>query len=228
MIVNEIFYSIMGEANPYGIGVPATFVRFHGCTHSCYLSSLGRHCDTPNSFISTEGTEIYTPKKLANKILKEYNIPALLCITGGEPLQQPMIPLAQFIQQVRRHFFIVLETSGLSEFSGIEDIVHSMVVDIKLPSTGRYEDNILLKDGEIKKLGIKDYVKFVVYDEHDFQVAKDSIHRLVYRGANTNFVIGLHSDSAFSYQQLMDKMLEDELLGVCSVNFQAHKLLKLR
>jgi organic radical activating enzyme len=99
----EIFHSIQGEG--YWTGKSAFFIRLAGCDVGCLW------CDTKESWSKTNGvsTSLVT--------LKDYAIqfdPALIIITGGEPLTHNLDPLT------RELCFkpLALETSGTQPYSG--------------------------------------------------------------------------------------------------------------
>ena len=76
--INEIFYSVQGEA--HSSGFPTVFVRLTGCPLRC------SYCDTAYAF--KEGNS----KTLTDILhsVEQYKT-AHVCITGGEPLAQPHV-----------------------------------------------------------------------------------------------------------------------------------------
>ena len=80
LTVNEIFYSIQGEAAH--AGRPCAFVRLTGCDLRC------RWCDTEYAF--HEGVAMTIPDVVAK--VARYRCP-LVEVTGGEPLLQPGTPV---------------------------------------------------------------------------------------------------------------------------------------
>ena len=93
--VNEIFYSIEGEG--LRVGQPTTFVRLARCNLRCFF------CDT--EFDSY--TEMSVPG-----IVEEVQRHAAdwVCLTGGEPLGQNLIPLCQALRHA--DYQLHLETNG--------------------------------------------------------------------------------------------------------------------
>ena len=148
--INEIFYSIQGEAK--FAGLPTVFIRTTGCPLRC------NYCDTEYAFY--EGKK-YSVQQIV-KLVEQYNCPRV-CITGGEPLIQPK--LLDLLQQLTKiNIEISIETSGafdISEFTKYATII----VDIKTPSstesTKNYYDNLSI----IRK---QDVIKFVVATKADF------------------------------------------------------------
>ncbi len=126
LVVNEIFYSIQGEAS--FSGYPCIFIRLTGCHLRC------NWCDTSYSFY--EGTK-NTFHEIFDQIKK---FPShLVEITGGEPLlQQNVFLFFQFLYE--RKYKILLETSGAKSISEVPEFVH-IVMDIKAPGSGEVEKN---------------------------------------------------------------------------------------
>src|SRR6185312_8113938 len=98
LTINEIFYSIQGEATK--AGEPCVFVRLTACDLRCSW------CDTPYAFY--EGS-----KRPLDEILAEvdrFDCP-LVEVTGGEPLlQEDVYPLMQGL--LDRGKTVLLETGG--------------------------------------------------------------------------------------------------------------------
>src|SRR4026209_1606926 len=98
LTVNEIFYSIQGEATR--AGEPCVFVRLTACDLRCSW------CDTPYAFY--EGT-----KRSISDVVAEVEMHQcrLVEITGGEPLlQDDVYPLMDVL--VERGHTVMLETGG--------------------------------------------------------------------------------------------------------------------
>lgn len=157
MIVNEIFFSIQGEG--LYIGTPMVFVRFTGCNLRC------KWCDTKYAW--EEGREM----DLEEIVLEVKKYPAgWVCLTGGEPLLQKDIYklMDKFLAMDYR---VLVETNGsvsIEEIPCEENVIIDM--DIKTPSSGMSEFN---NYSNIELLGSKDYVKFVIEDEVDYNFMKD-------------------------------------------------------
>lgn len=95
--ISEIFYSIQGEG--YWTGTPMLFIRMSGCNLECDF------CDTDHHHGRTLSAE---------EILQELNKLSprccRVCITGGEPLVQPIESLVYALAQ--KDFLVHIETNG--------------------------------------------------------------------------------------------------------------------
>ncbi len=158
MKVNEMFTSIQGEG-PY-MGIPMFFVRFTGCNLRC------EWCDTQYAFYEGVDMELEEIVNAVKKAGKKW-----VCLTGGEPLLQKDI--YRLIDILLKEYNVVLETNGsilIDRLPTEENLIVSL--DIKTPSS-KMEKYMLLEN--IDYLGPKDYLKFVIKDERDFQYAKNII-----------------------------------------------------
>ena len=153
--INEIFYSIQGEAK--NTGKPTVFIRTAGCPFRC------SYCDTDYAF--TEGKQ----KKISEviKYVKKFDT-KYITVTGGEPLAQKNIKnLLELL--ISNSYDISLETSGLIDISSVpEDI--EIVMDIKTPSSNEESKNIKKNLSVIKKT---DVLKFVIGDKNDYEWSKE-------------------------------------------------------
>lgn len=97
----EIFASLQGEGLRQG--EPTIFVRLAGCNLRCPF------CDTKKAWEKGEDKQI---EDIVAKILeeKEKQPSNWVCLTGGEPLLQPIKPLAQAIKKAG--FYLQIETNG--------------------------------------------------------------------------------------------------------------------
>jgi 7-carboxy-7-deazaguanine synthase len=93
--INEIFYSIEGEG--LRVGQPTTFVRLSKCNLRCHF------CDTE--------FDSYTEMAIS-EILEEVQRHSAkwVCLTGGEPLGQNLVPLCQALRDA--DYRIHIETNG--------------------------------------------------------------------------------------------------------------------
>ena len=96
--VHSIFYTIQGEG-PFA-GMPATFVRLHGCNLQC------PGCDTEY----TSKSETLTPEQIAYRVIRGRKAGKLVVITGGEPFAQNIGPAVSFL--VKRGLRVQIETNG--------------------------------------------------------------------------------------------------------------------
>lgn len=103
--VMEQFHSIQGEG--VHTGRSAVFLRLAGCNVGCPW------CDTKASW-PAHGHPLVPVERLVDTVRQAR--PALVVITGGEPLQQDLTSLCQALAPlaVPRH----LETSGVAPLSG--------------------------------------------------------------------------------------------------------------
>lgn len=104
--VVEQFHSIQGEG--VHMGRSAVFLRLAGCNVACPW------CDTKGSW-PAHGHPLMPVERLVETVRQAR--PALVVITGGEPLQQNLTPLCQALVPlaIPRH----LETSGVAPLSGV-------------------------------------------------------------------------------------------------------------
>lgn len=155
----EIFKSIQGEG--LFSGSPTIFVRTTGCNLRCSW------CDTKYAYSGGKMMSIKESlKRLKNMKIKR------VCITGGEPLLQPLIyKLMRAL--VNNKYEISIETNGSIDISKIPKKV-SIVLDIKCPSS-KESKNMDFKNLEILKK--KDQCKFVIKDEKDYNYAKRIIKK---------------------------------------------------
>lgn len=202
MIVNEIFFSIQGEG--LYIGTPMVFVRFTGCNLRC------KWCDTKYAW--EEGREM----NLEEIVLEVKKYPAeWVCLTGGEPLLQKDIYklMDKFLAMGYR---VLVETNGsvsIEEIPCEENVIIDM--DIKTPSSGMSEFN---NYSNIELLGSKDYVKFVIEDEVDYNFMKD-----ILRSYEMKCEVVAQPEGNKNLKYLAEKVLADGL-GV-RVLPQLHKII---
>jgi 7-carboxy-7-deazaguanine synthase len=153
LVVTEIFRSLQGESS--FAGLPCTFVRLTGCALRCVW------CDSAYAFHGG------TARTLEDVLLEvdRLGVP-LVELTGGEPLEQEGVtPLAAALCD--RGYTVLLETGGHVALDRVDPRVIK-VVDIKCPGSGMESRNDL---ENLKLLGPKDEVKFVVADRRDFDWA---------------------------------------------------------
>jgi 7-carboxy-7-deazaguanine synthase len=162
LVVTEIFRSLQGESS--FAGLPCTFVRLTGCALRCTW------CDSAYAF--SGGTAMSQEEVLAE--VERLGAP-LVEITGGEPLEQEgFYPLASALCDLG--YTVLVETGGHVPVGRVDSRVVK-IVDVKCPGSGMEPKNDL---DNLKILGPKDEVKFVVADRADFEWAEAfvEIHRL--------------------------------------------------
>jgi len=153
--INEIFYSIQGEAK--NSGKPTVFIRTAGCPFRC------SYCDTDYAFTEGKQTKISEIIKLIKKFNTKY-----ITVTGGEPLAQKNIRhLLELL--IINSYNISLETSGLIDISDVPKDIE-IVMDIKTPSSNEESKNIKKNLSIIKKT---DVLKFVIGDKNDYEWSKE-------------------------------------------------------
>ena len=159
MKVNEMFVSLQGEG-PY-IGIPMFFIRFTGCNLRC------EWCDTQYAFYEGKEMNIEEIIKEVKKSGRKW-----ICLTGGEPLlQEEIYKLTDLLLEEHN---VIVETNGsilIDQLPTEENMI--VALDIKTPSS-KMEKHMRLEN--LDYLGPKDYVKFVIMDERDFQYAKKIIN----------------------------------------------------
>jgi len=157
--ITEIFHSLQGESTK--VGLPCVFVRLTGCPLRCTW------CDTEYAFY--EGRTL-TIQEVLNQV-KAYGCP-MVEVTGGEPLHQPNA-LVLLSALCDAGYDVMLETSGACDVTVVDRRV-SIIMDVKCPGSGM-TDRMLWSN--LDYLSSIDEVKFVLKDRHDYEWAKERIHR---------------------------------------------------
>ena len=156
LMVDEIFTSIQGEG--YDSGFITTFVRLYGCNLNC------KYCDQPQ--IKSKAKKM-SVENLLVKIRSHHC--RRVCITGGEPLQQPEI-YPVIYELLATGYAVSIETNGAIP---LEDVPYNRsykyVMDVKCPSSGMSAKNHLENLGILKG---HDEVKFVISDRQDYDFAR--------------------------------------------------------
>ncbi len=140
--VVETFHSVQGEGT--WTGVNAFFIRLGGCDVGCPW------CDTKESW-NPKHHPHYSGEKLA-KEAEKYN-PAIVIITGGEPLIHDLTPLTSSIKQLGMK--VHLETSGAHPFSGSFDWVTFSPKQFKAPHPSIYPNVSELKVVVVNKYDLR-------------------------------------------------------------------------
>jgi 7-carboxy-7-deazaguanine synthase len=155
--INEIFYSLQGEALTSGL--PTTFIRLTGCPLRC------QYCDTAYAF--HQGKTI----PLENIIQKVQSYPtSWVTVTGGEPLAQ-LSCLTLLKKLCDLGYKVSLETSGALDISNVDPRV-SRVLDIKTPGSKESHRNLW---SNLPLLQSQDQIKFVICDYNDYLWSKKCI-----------------------------------------------------
>ena len=199
--INEIFYSIQGEAK--NSGKPTIFIRTAGCPFRC------TYCDTEYAF--TEGNKF----KISNIIskIKSYKT-NYVTVTGGEPLAQKntIILLSALLNN---SYNVSIETSGLLDISDIPNDIE-IVMDIKTPSSNEDSKNIKNNLSIIKKT---DVIKFVIGNREDYEWSKDILIKNSLSNFKNIYFSPVHD--ALNLSDLADWILSDNLN--VTLQLQLHK-----
>ena len=149
--MSELFDGIQGEG--VFAGYHHAFIRFAGCSLGC------KYCDTEYAQRQDRPFRIFrgaatVVKELENPVdvgavvkelkslLETSNSISTVCITGGEPLEQPRL-LRHLLKAVEAFEIpILLETNGVEHDSldHVIDLLNLISVDVKLPSTSGRDD----------------------------------------------------------------------------------------
>ena len=210
LCVNEIFYSIQGESS-YA-GRPCGFIRLTGCNLRC------KYCDTRYAYDEGEHVEIPSVVDRVGELLGA--APALVEITGGEPLLQDATP--ELVRQLLDFGHTVLmETNGSLNIGSVDPRCIK-IVDFKCPSSGESGSNDL---ENISRLHPHDEVKCVIADRKDYVFAREITRMIRLReagspGCTINFSPAFGQLDA---RNLAEWILEDRLR--VRLNLQLHKLI---
>ena len=201
--VNEIFYSLQGEAD--AVGYPTVFVRLTGCPLRC------RYCDTEYAFYDGQWTDIGAVLGEVAGFGARH-----VCVTGGEPLAQPNC--ARLLTALcDAGYQVSLETSGALDTSVVDARV-AVVLDVKTPGSGEERRNRL---ENLALLKAQDQVKFVICSRADYEWSRAFVqeHALI----ATCQVLFSPSYQEVAPTTLADWILSDRL----DVRFQLqlHKIL---
>lgn len=147
----ETFHSVQGEGA--WTGVNAFFVRLGGCDVYCPW------CDQKESW-NSKRYPLHTASELAKEV--QMANPAIVIITGGEPLMHDLNPLTKELHQLQMQ--VHLETSGAHPFSGDFDWVTFSPKRFKLPHESIYD--------RVNEL------KVVVADRQDLNWAEEQARKI--------------------------------------------------
>ena len=173
MKINEIFYSIQGEAS--FAGEPCVFVRLSGCNLRC------RWCDTTYAY--SEGC-IMSIDEILTKV-EAYNCD-LVEITGGEPMCQHDEACSLMMRLVEMHKTVLLETNGSLPLDDVPESVHR-IIDLKPPKSGTVHNEQIWRS-YAKHWRDSDEIKCVVADRGDFDWCIQKLHEYgAYHHASIHF-----------------------------------------
>jgi len=199
--INEIFYSIQGEAK--NSGKPTIFIRTAGCPFRC------SYCDTEYAF--TEGNKFKISKIISE--IKSYKT-NYVTVTGGEPLAQKNI-ITLLNALLSNSYNVSIETSGLLDISGLPNDIE-IVMDIKTPSSNEDSKNIKNNLSIIKKT---DVIKFVIGSREDYEWSKDILIKNSLSNFKNIYFSPVHD--ALNLSDLADWILSDNLN--VTLQLQLHK-----
>jgi 7-carboxy-7-deazaguanine synthase len=206
LVVTEIFRSLQGESS--FAGLPCTFVRLTGCALGCVW------CDSAYAF---SGGTTRTLEEILGEV-ERLGAP-LVELTGGEPLEQEGIyQLAAALCD--RGYTVLMETGG----HVLVDRVDSRVVkilDVKCPGSGMESRNDL---DNLKRLGPKDEVKFVVADRRDFDWAIALIQKHRLDETHTVLISPVFEGAVSKVSAEVAEWVRDSKRKL-RLNLQVHKLL---
>ena len=141
----ETFHSLQGEG--YWTGVNAFFIRLGGCDVHCPW------CDTKHSW----NPQRHPQQSVAELAIAARSVnPAVVIITGGEPLMHDLMPLTTALKN--KGLQVHLETSGAHPLTGNFDWITFSPKQFKAPHQSIYD-----RASELK---------VVVADEYDLKWAE--------------------------------------------------------
>ncbi len=196
--IAEIFYSIQGEST--FAGFPCFFIRLSGCNLRC------SYCDS--RYAVEEQGRYLSMDDIFSRIAAHKG--ALVEITGGEPLLQPVVfDLIDHLLEDGRT--VLIETNGSLDIAGIS-IEATVIMDIKCPGSGAasfHTDNIdIVRRRALMRSGSTE-IKFVLSGPEDYAWAKEMIAEYDL----TAFAPVLFSpvNGRFPAERLATSLLEDGL-----------------
>ncbi len=203
VILNEIFFSLQGESSRQGL--PCVLVRLTGCNLRC------GYCDTPYAY--QEGHEARIGEIVEE--VGKYGC-RLVEITGGEPMAQPgTVVLARRLLSLG--FTVMVETNGSFDISTLPDEAVK-IVDIKTPGSGAGKS--FLWDN-LKHLGKKDEIKFVITSRADFDWAARHVKK---HGLTDILTVNISPAAGMVAEQDAAKWILESGLPL-RLNLQLHRIL---
>lgn len=166
LLISEIFGPVVQGEGPL-IGTPTVFVRTGGCDYQhCSW------CDTLYAVLPKYKDEWLklTSKEVLNGIYNlSNNKPILVTLSGGNPALQEFREI--IISARVRNYQFAVETQGSRNPSWF-DFLDYLILSPKPPSSKMETDWEMLKACSHTQ-AVKTYLKVVVFDEVDYQYAKE-------------------------------------------------------
>lgn len=230
MKLQEIFETVQGEG--LYSGAVTTFIRFAGCSLHC------PQCDTKYAWDAADTLPDVGTPYIIDAVLSISPTPRHICITGGEPMEQPQEELFNLLQTLQGWHgtkglqSIVIETNGSKDVTWLLNkpfrSITRLSVDYKLPGTGKHTQML---DANFKNLSCGDVIKFICEDRADFDYAKDYIMKTLTQPVEQAPVLLFHSMGGIAEDWLSIAVLESTDLTQrfdARVGVQLHKLLRVR
>ena len=221
MRVSEVYLSIQGEGP--NAGAPTIFVRFGGCNLRCALWP----CDTPwavDPKIYRNEWQRMTPEELLEETLQFWYPGVNVCLTGGEPMLQPVDELEQYLKLLKeRGIKTEMFSNGTVEYNyDVVSRIDTIVMDWKLPGSGEnWKDEVRIRN--IKRLSFGDAVKFTIAGEDDYEIAKAIQQKYLLDGSvRHSFVCAGVVWDKLTNEELVQWMLDDKLNWRLTVQVHNH------
>lgn len=210
--IYSTFASVNGEICEAHQGSLCTFIRFAGCNLRC------KWCDTKYAQEENSGGPIHIQELM--KIVEKGGCKNVT-ITGGEPMMQEAALIGLCVKLIAHGYNISVETNGSYNFYPIPGV--NYVVDFKLPNSGEYME--MKVDTPWMRLIHTDWIKFVVADNPDYEIAKATMVMLKRKGCKAKFAMSpLHS--RLNANRILQWLKFDQMFDVV-LNLQLHKLVDL-
>lgn len=227
MKLNNIYTTFNGEVNPQGIGSLCIFVRLQGCHLRCYKKTLGILCDTPEGLKKpADRDKISYIFAQIEQVSKDTGL-KLITLTGGDPLWNKEEELIELLTLLSDSGYTVnVETSGTISWMPYRHIKNvNWILDYKCKSAGVHQKtNLLHYTKLLESLTDQDFIKFVIYDEMDYEEFKGfaTVHYLTV--CQARLAVGAYWGGKLDTFELFEKLKADKLLGKVCMNMQTHKM----
>lgn len=171
--VSEIFGpTVQGEGAL--IGQPTVFVRAGGCDYRCSW------CDTPHA-VDSAYREEWKPMRADDIFARVEELsghkPLMVSLSGGNPAIQNFAPLIALGKA--RNYRFALETQGSVAQDWFADL-DVLTLSPKPPSSGMKTDWAAFDSCLAAAKNVLSALKIVVFDEADYDYAKDAAKRYPY------------------------------------------------